>query len=124
MERPDLSKLAGDYNSFHNSLRERGYSHFERGIIYTGLAFGMFAPVAAARYGIFPETSNGWTDLGYWAASVALNAMSSAVAKGVPLVYTGGAGAFILGFPPAFTLKMWRERRRKRKAKRIKSEPD
>ena len=120
MERASARNLASDYNSFHTSLREIGYSHLERGVIYTGLAFGMFAPVAATRYGLFPETGNNWADLGYWAASVGLNAMSTAVAKGFPLVYTGGAGV-VGGNLAAFGLKKWRERRReKRRKKKIK----
>ena len=117
MQRPDLSKLARDYNSFHNSLREMGYSSFEKGVIYTGLAFGMFAPVAAVRYLIFPETENAWADLGCWAASVAMNAMSSATLKGFPLVYTGGAGV-LGGNLAAFTLKKLRERRREKRERR------
>ena len=115
MKRPDLSKLARDYNNFHNSLREMGYSHLEMGVVYTGLGLGMFAPVALTRYFAMPPTDSPVLDALCWTASVVLNTMSSAVMKGVPLVYTGEAGALFLGFPPAFTLKKWRQGRRERK---------
>ena len=114
MERPDLSKLAKDYNGFHNSLKGYGYSRLERGVIYTGLGLGMFAPVAATRYLVFPMTDSMLADIGYWAASVGVNALSSGVVKGFPLVYTGGAGAGV-GLLGAFSLKKLRERRRERK---------
>lgn len=114
-ERPSVRNLARDYNSFHNSLRDSAYSHLEKGIVYTGLALGMFAPVAVARYGLFPRTDSLAADLGYWAASVVMNVMSTAIVKGFPLVYTGGVGA-VGGNLTAFGLKKWRERRMERKS--------
>ncbi|MEK6847359.1 MAG: hypothetical protein AABY16_04290 [Nanoarchaeota archaeon] len=116
--RPDLSKLARDYNGFDNSLKESGYSRFERGVIYTGLGLGMFAPVAAARYGLFPEAGNGWADLGYWVASVTVNILLSAGLRGIPLIYSGGAGA-LGGGAVAFGLKKLRERRREKRLRKL-----
>ena len=89
MQRPDLSKLARDYNSFDNSLKEDGYSRFERGVVYTGLGLGMFAPVALTRYFAMPPADFLALDALCWIASVGLNVFSTVGLRGVPLVYTG-----------------------------------
>ncbi len=113
MSRSDLTNiLSRDYGNFHSGLKESGFSSFERGIIYTGLGIGMFAPVALTRYGILPQTDSVIADLGYWMSSIALNTMSSAMFKGFPLTYSAGVGFFV-GFPFAFVSKKFRERKRR-----------
>lgn len=108
-EESNLDNLTNDYNKFHNSLKEIGYSQFERGIVYSGLALGMFVPPALMRYGVFPETTDNFDDLKYWALSVTFNVMSSAIFRGFPLAYSSGLGA-LGGICVAFPLKKFRER--------------
>ncbi len=105
-----LDNLTKDYNKFHNSLKDIGYSSFERGIVYSGLAMGMFAPPALTRYGFFPETTNNLDDLKYWTLSVTINVMSSAILRGFPLTYSAGIGA-LGGICLALPLKKFRERK-------------
>ncbi len=108
-EKSNLDNLTEDYNHFHNSLKNMGYSQFERGIVYSGLALGMFVPPALTRYCIFPETSDNINDMKYWVLSVTLNVMSSAIFRGFPLAYSSGLGA-LGGIGIAFPLKKIRER--------------
>ncbi len=108
-KKSNLDNLTEDYNKFHNSLKDMGYSQIERGIVYSGLALGMFVPPALTRYGIFPETSDNLEDLKYWAFSVTINVMSSAILRGFPLAYSAGLGA-LGGIGVAFPLKKFRER--------------
>ena len=107
---PEIGKLVEEYERYHDGLKRKGYSSFERGLVYAGHALGMLAPVAAARF-LFPEANSRLEEVGYWAASSGGLAMMSAVMKGFPLIYTGGIGAAI-GAGPAFILKKIRERRR------------
>ncbi len=106
----NLDNLTEDYNKFHSSLKDMGYSQFERGIVYSGLALGMFVPPALMRYSVFPETSDNIDDLKYWALSVTINVMSSAILRGFPLAYSSGLGA-LGGIGVAFPLKKFRERK-------------
>ena len=117
MQKSDLSKLARDYNSFDKSLKESGYSRFERGVVYTGLGLGMLAPVVAVRYFVMPPTDSPVLDALCWVASVGVNVFSTIGLRGFPLIYSGGAGAFGGGVV-AFGVKKWREGRRGKKQER------
>ncbi len=106
----NLDNLIEDYDKFHNSLKNLGYSQFERGIVYSGLAMGMFVPPALMRYSVFPDASDNFDDLKYWVFSVTINVMSSAILRGFPLAYSSGLGA-LGGIGVAFPLKKFRERK-------------
>ena len=116
MQKPKLELLAKDYNVFDNSMKDSGYSRFERGVVYTGLGLGMFAPVALTRYFVLPSTDSPVLDVLCWAASIGINVLSTTGLRGFPMVYSGGAGASV-GILGAFTLKKLRERRRGGKVK-------
>lgn len=106
--------LSNDYRQFHDAMKERGLNSLERGIVYTGLAVGLIAPVAFTRYQIFPRAETTAGDIGYWFTALVMNTIPSALFKGFPLQYAAFAGSFA-GVGGALVSKAVRDKLRERR---------
>ncbi len=71
-----------------------GYNLRERANIYTGMALGFLAPIAAVRYLMSPALGDDAVGEAIgWTASLVTNVGCSLAVKGVPLLYSTGIGA-------------------------------
>ncbi len=98
-----------------DNLAYNGFNLRERLNIYSGLALGLAAPIAATRYFFFsgfPEFSNPVLfETFAWGSSTVGNAVASALFNGFPLAHSAMAGLFI-GYNSAKKLQLKREERK------------